>query len=294
MDIKRTVLLTGASGFLGSALLASLLREQYKVVIVKRSDSNLWRIKDLVPLVSVYDADLCNLDLIFKDHQIDIVVHTACNYGRNNDSLTEIVESNLMFGLHIFELCRKAGTKMFVNTDSLLPSEINEYSLSKRQFVDWLKFYSQKIKVVNFKLDHMYGPKDDNSKFIVWLIEQMMSDVFEIKLTKGEQLRDFIYIDDVVSAYIKILENIDFLKGFNEFEVGTGEAVSIKHFVTELHGVYEDIFGKINTKLSFGSVPYRKDEIMSVNVNSSSLIRMGWLPKIKLRTGLKNILEGYR
>lgn len=294
MNSRKTILLTGSTGFLGSYLLHALLKARYKVVIIKRSSSNLWRIKNLMPLVSSYDADVCNLDVIFENHKIDIVIHTACHYGRNSDSLMEIIESNLMFGLHIFELCRRSKVKVFINTDSLSSRMLNEYSLSKKQLVDWLEFYSQDIKVVNFKLEHMYGPKDDSSKFVPWLVGEMKSNSSEIKLTKGEQLRDFIYIDDIVSAYLKILKNLESLQGFNEFDVGTGELISIKNFVLELKEEYEDYFGKINKKLSFGSVPYRKKEVMSVNVNSNPLTKIGWVPKIKLRKGIKSILKEYK
>jgi dTDP-D-glucose 4,6-dehydratase len=55
------------------------------------------------------------------------------------------------------------------------------------------------------KLEHMYEPKDDETKFVPWLISQLQQGVERVPLAEGKQLRDFIYIDDVVTAYMKLL-----------------------------------------------------------------------------------------
>ena len=110
-----------------------------------------------------------------------------------------------MFALRVLEVAILFDTDSFFNTDSLLPKYLNTYSLSKAQFVEWLKQLSYKIQCVNLRLEHMYGPKDDKTKFVPWLLDQMINSIEEIKLTLGTQKRDFIYIDDVVSAYMLLL-----------------------------------------------------------------------------------------
>jgi len=172
-----------------------------------------------------------------------------------------------------------------------LPRNLNSYILSKSQFVDWLKLHSKKIQVVNLKIEHMYGPKDDTNKFLPWIISQFKEKASEIRLTKGEQKRDFIYIDDVVSAYLIVLEKLPTLIDYNEYEVGTGQALEIKEVLEQLKELYEASFGKITSKMVFGALPYREGEMMSVKVNNQSLIDLGWLPKIKLQQGLKKYLE---
>ncbi len=291
--IKQTILLTGATGFLGSHLLEALLAKGHKVVVLKRSTSNIWRIEHLMAQVTSYDVDVQPLELAFEQQRIDVVMHTACHYGRNGAPIHQIVESNLMFGLRILDACLKFNTDTFFNTDTLLQKHLNVYTLSKKQFVEWLKQHSDQIQVVNLKLEHMFGPKDDATKFVPWVLSQLKANVPEIKLTKGEQERDFIYIDDVVSAYITLLEKAPGLVKFNEFDVGSGQLMTVKTFLESLKKVYEASFGTSMTKLNFGALPYRAGEMMTVEVNNKSLLDLGWSAKTELENGLKNIIKEF-
>lgn len=289
--MQKTILLTGATGFLGSYLLESLLLKGYKVVILKRSHSNIWRIEHLMSKVNYYDVDVQPLELAFSEQQIDFVIHTACHYGRNGDSMFKTVETNLMFSLRILDACIKFNTDTFFNTDTLLSKHLNVYSLSKKQFVEWLKQNSDQIQVVNFKLEHMYGPKDDVSKFVPWVLSQLKENTSDLKLTEGNQLRDFIYIDDVVSAYTTILEKVKSLDSFNEFDVGTGNLVSVKDFLKTIKQQYEKMFESKSINLVFGAIPYRSGELMTVEVNNKPLLDLGWQPKISIEDGIEKSLK---
>lgn len=288
---KPTILLTGANGFLGSHLLNALINKGYHVVVLKRSKSNLFRIQHLTGRYISYDVDLQPLELAFEDQRIDCVIHTACNYGRNGESILQVAESNYMFGIRVLDACLNFKTDSFFNTDTLLQKHFNVYSLSKEQFVEWLAQYSNKIQVFNFKLDHIYGPKDDINKFVPWVISQLRQNVKEIKLTKGYQKRDFIYIDDVVSAYMMVLEKAPSLARFNQFDVGTGQLVNVKGFLQQLKYAYEMNFGVTSTKLAFGSLPYREGEMMTVKIDNQNLIDLGWSANIDFKEGIRRTLK---
>jgi CDP-paratose synthetase len=288
-----TILLTGATGFLGSHLLKAFLINGYKVVVLKRSNSNIWRIESHIKEVATYNVDIESIELPFKEHSIDIVIHSACDYGRNKKSISSLVDSNIVFGLKVLDASLKFNTSTFINTDTFLDKNLNFYSLSKRHFLEWLHINSNNIHVINLKIEHMYGEKDDTQKLVPWVLSQLKENTEEINLTKGDQERDFIYIDDVVSAYIIIIKNLSKLKNFNQFEVGTGNLVTVKRFIKKIKENFELINGDTNTKLNFGTIPYRKDEKMTINLDNSMLISMGWMPKVDIDKGLKKVINDY-
>ena len=287
----KTILLTGATGFLGSHLLESLLKEGYAVVILKRSTSNTWRIQHLLDQVKTYDVDCEPLENAFKDQRIDAVIHTACQYGRNGEPIHQMVESNLMFGLKLLNAATFFNTVTFFNTDTLLQKHLNAYTLSKKQFGEWLRQQSEKIQVVNLRLEHMYGPKDDTTKFVPWVLSQLKQNVPEIKLTKGEQERDFVYIDDVVSAYLLVLEKTAQMGRFTELDVGTGRLTTVRTFVEALKTAYERRYGKSHTVLNFGALPYREGEMMTIKVDNTLLTDLGWAANMSIPAGITEIIR---
>ena len=290
---KETILLTGATGFLGSYLLESFISLNFNVIILKRSTSSTIRINHLLNNVSYYNVDLLSsLDDVFVQNKIDIIVHTACSYGRTNESIKEIINTNLIFGINLMELGVKFKVKTFINTGSLLTRNVNSYSLSKAQLTDWLKINSSEIQVINLKIEHMYGPKDDNKKFLPWLINEMKNGTENINLTSGIQKRDFIYIDDVVSAYNLIISKSEKLENWSEFDIGTNSFVIVKDFVIQIAKeleINQNI--KVVPRLKFGFINYREGDIMIPQLDNSKLLNLGWAPRTSLKEGIKKILK---
>jgi nucleoside-diphosphate-sugar epimerase len=285
-----TILLTGSTGFLGSYLLKSFVKSGYEVIALKRSISNTYRINDYLNQVVVYDIDKTKLSNIFENHKIDMVINTVTNYGRIDNKILSILDTNLIFGLKLLEESVNNNLKVFINTDTLLERNLNAYALSKAQLVDWMKFLSNKQTImINIKIEHMYGPKDDENKFIYWLINQLKQNVENIDLTSGVQKRDFIYMDDIVNAYETIIRNIDTLLTFEEFELGSGNSIEVRKFVEK---IYEEISNKqtLNTKLNFGVISYRDNENMEMKANIQKLTNLGWKAKVSIKDGIKKIL----
>jgi nucleoside-diphosphate-sugar epimerase len=287
---KQTILLTGITGFLGSNLAFKLVECGYNVIGIKRKTSQLTRIENILKLISLYNIEDVNFTNIFKDNpEISTVIHTATTYGRNNESPIEIFESNTSFPLMILDAASNAGVRKFINTDTILDKYLNLYSLSKNHLFEWGKFYSMnnKIAFVNMKLEHFYGPNDEEIKFTSNIIKNCILNTPEINLTPGLQLRDFIYIDDVVDAYLIVIEKLhDFQYWFTEFEVGSGIPISIKYFVDTVHK-----YTNSKSKLKYGAIPYREGEVMYSKANITELCKLGWNVKFDLESGLKKTLK---
>jgi CDP-paratose synthetase len=294
---KPSVLLTGATGFLGSHLLAALIQNDYPTTILIRSKSKTEKINHINGKYKSYIINNTTLEQIFEEQSIDCIIHTACNYGRTNTDISDVVDANLFFALNLLKCGLKYNVKSFINTDTFfnngeaLTNYLGDYVLSKKQFVEWIKFKSNKINIVNLKLHHVYGKNDNTSKFIPWFLIQLAENIPEIKLTECLVKRDFIYIDDVVNAYICILNNIDSINGFQEFEVGTGQSISLREFLIELKKIYTAENPDSITVLNFGAIKEQEGQIKEAFSDNSKLSQLGWSPCKSIRLCLTNLIS---
>jgi CDP-paratose synthetase len=292
------ILLTGATGFLGSSLLAALIAHGHEVVAVKRAISNTAKIQDLLGRSNLHFFDIDTQDpaKIFERYAIDTIIHTATEYGRGATPLYSILDANLILPLRLAELGIQGGVKCFINSDSFFNkgsnsySNLLNYSLSKKSLLIWLEKLAGDLKIINVVLEHIYGPGDSPSKFVEGVIRQIAVDrVPRIPLTHGHQRRDFVYLDDVVAAYLKLVEygrQQDF--AFETFGLGTGQSTQVRDFVNEVKRISAS-----DTELCFGEIPYRSDEIMLSTADISSLARLGWSPTVSVKDGIRRILADH-
>lgn len=290
LDQKKTILITGINGFLGSHL-ARKLFSYYNIIGLENSPTELFRLNGIS--CKMYFSKEIGLEEIFKENELYAILHTATIYKKTTDSLEVLLRSNLLLPIKLFELSQKYKVERFINTDTfyndnnLKYSYLAEYTLSKKHALEWLRSIPGKCKLINMKIFHMYGPNDSLHKFVSSIIKSLMENIPFINLTPGEQMRDFIYIDDVVEAYRIILNVPDLVNGnFMEFEVGTGNAISIKDFVI----LIKEITGS-KTELRFGVLPYRKNEIMEAKANNLSLVSLGWNPSFTIEAGLNSQIK---
>jgi CDP-paratose synthetase len=292
--MTETVLITGASGFLGSHLVKGCLNAGYAVAAYKRSHSNLWRLQNFTDRVVWFDLERNDIASPFEKLQINHVVHAATMYGNKQELLSEVIKFNVLFPIRLLECATSAKAATFFNTDTffntgnILYKYLNFYALSKKQVVEWLNCIDAgATKIINMKLQHMYGHHDNPEKFVPSIIRQCLSSVAEIKLTPGLQERDFIFIDDVVSAYLCLLHKYpQITNSFSSFDVGTGRATTIREFI--------EIISKITnskTKLLFGSLPYRENEIMTSVADNAALLKFGWTPRFSVAAGIEQVVH---
>jgi nucleoside-diphosphate-sugar epimerase len=286
-NVGKNILLTGATGYLGSFLLRKLVELNFNVIVVKRNTSSIRRIEDIKNSITFYDLETIDWELLFSSVKFDIVVHTAANYGRNGEQIREIFKANFDFPVQILSLAIQYNVPYFINTDTSLPKLLNSYSLSKKMFAECLNFYSNKVNVLNIVLEYFYGPFDEESKFITGNMNKMYRNVTQIDFTEGIQHRDFIYIDDVVSAFETLLNNLNSFSGFIDIPIGTSITYSLKEVVT----LIQQLLNKPDIRLNFGAIPMRKGEILVSKADISLLASYGWEPHFSLMQGIKKIIE---
>jgi len=288
----KKILITGISGFLGSNLAISLIEEGHEIIALKRKPSSLSRINSILQKVSLFDIEDLDFADFFESNKIDTIIHTATSYGRNNETPWEIFDANTGFPLRLLDAASNANVSKFINTDTILDKYLNLYSLSKNHLLEWGKFYSMrnKIEFINMRLEHFYGPGDDDSKFTSYVINACIQNQPTLELTLGEQKRDFIYIDDVVSAYIAVLNSSNKLGNwFSEYDVGSGKSVTIRKFVETVHQLTNS-----TTVLKFGAVKYREGEVMNSKADISALQALRWSNRFTLNKGLELTIDNIK
>lgn len=289
----KTILISGCNGFLGSHLMNFYFsKSEYEVIGLIRSTSNTFRINEVLLNSFIYKIDEVSLETIFNNHNIDIVINTVCNYGRSNDSYQDLLNSNFLFGKNLIDVSNNFNIRLFINTDTLLPNNINNYTKTKGLFRDYLKSTKFNLKIVNLRIDHMYGPGDDKNKFFGWFIHQIRHTDKSIELTSGEQKRDFIFIDDVVRAYDFIISYKFNFNLFNEYDLITNQFVKMKDLILLIIDKISKIDNKdYRSRLFFGAKKYRLNDVMIPKTNNFSLISIGWKPVDDLNTGLNKLLN---
>jgi len=298
----KHILLTGATGFLGSHLLEALIKHGYKLTILKRSTSDTWRIDQLLGQVSIFDIDQITLENVFDNNDIDVVIHLATYYRKVDlsSSVAEMLNANVVFPATLLEVSIKSGVKGFINTGtffeydcSVVPVEeacelnpFNFYAKTKFTFDSLLHTYKGILNVITLRIFSPYGPKD-NKKVIPYIIKNALEGN-GIELSEGLQKLDFVYCDDVVNAYIRALDYIFENENVNEvFNIGSGFPTSIREIVSVLE---EEL--KTKLKVNWESDSSYDFDIVYADI-SKSIRMLGWRPRTNLREGLFKTLNYY-
>lgn len=290
------ILLTGASGFLGSALAHHWGVRGQELWLLARPTSDLSRVKDLPATVRCLRASTPDeVAAAVREASPDAIVHTACAYGRKSETPLDLLDTNVRFGMVLLQsvLSGPVGHTApitFLNTGTVLDPNINPYALSKAQFSAWGAALATqapaRLRFIDIRLQQMYGPGDDLSKFTTHVIDACCRGEPRLALTAGEQRRDFIHIEDVVRAYDRILARSSTFAANDSIEVGSGTAITMRSFVE----LAKEVAGA-RTELDFGAVPYRANEAMLCVADTRRLRSLGWKPEVSLVDGLKSMIN---
>jgi nucleoside-diphosphate-sugar epimerase len=242
-----------------------------------------------------YSSNREEIKNIFIENEIDLIIHTATSYGIGFNGLSEAIKSNIIYPLSLIETALQYGKHGFINADTFFNKngEICEYlypySYSKFHFDKLIKKTSKenKFQYVNVRLEHMYGYGENPNKFVTQIISACNSNIQKLNLTKGEQVRDFVNIADVVAAFTIIAKRMILdEKVDSEYSLGSGAAISLRNFVEEVKAIT-----KSNTQIEYGAIPYFDGEPMYSEADITSLQDIGWQPTVNIRSGILSYIE---
>jgi len=281
-------MLTGASGFVGRHVARCLRINGYRV-------AGLLRQTAAGPGMAANECDVwlkpSDLSSTIPQGQWHAMVHLATTYGYDG-RFSDVLESNLLLPAKLFDFCRASGCELFVSTDTFFGKpqfkypHLRAYVQSKRELLRWAELATTvqpELRFVNLRLEHVFGELDGPRKFVPDLLERLQQNQAEIALTPGDQVRDFIYVGDVAQAFSFVLQNRDLLPaGVTEYEVGTGVATPLCEFVETARTVTSS-----QSRLNFGALPHRHEEIMYSVAETQGLMTLGWQATTSLVDGLR-------
>lgn len=283
------IVITGGNGYLGKRIVKKIVKEsEHKVVLILKEVKNLEEFYDS-PNVEKYSTSTEDIRKVFESN-VDCVLHLATAYGRRGENSKEILSANLIFPLEVLEMAIKSNVKYFFNMDTAIQKLINQYTVTKKQFRDWGEYYGsqEKIRFINMKSEHFYGPFDNEIKFIANMLNQLRSNKPYIETTLGEQKRAFIYIDDIVEAIMCIIkyetqkEELEFV----EYQLGPDNNITIKEALNIMKKLTNS-----KSEIKYGAIAYRKNEEMESKCDNSKLKAIGWKQKVlTFEEGIEKIL----
>lgn len=306
MKRKAKVLITGGAGFIGSHLSNKLSESHFDVLVV----DNLSKGKkiNLNRNITLVNQDISSKKFIrtiqkFKPNYLFHLAAQTSIVKSQNDPKAEF-NINFLPIIEILDALKKTNTKKIIFSSSaavygesnVVPTKesyqvnpISPYGIAKLAAENYIKYFSlvNKLPYVVLRYSNVYGPKQDFTS------EGGVVAIFAVRMLKGKnvtiygsgkQTRDFIYVDDVVSANIKSLkENL-----VGVFNVGTSREVSI-------NDLYKNLKKLVLTK---SVANYVKEPSAGVarNALSGNLLKksVGFNASTDLITGLKNTIDYFR
>lgn len=302
---KNLILLTGATGFLGSHILDKLVKNGYNVAILKRSWSDTWRINHLLSQIKVFNLDLTSLEEIFQSIRPEYIVHLATLYSKfdSDVDLDSMHKANVLFPVELLEVGIKYGLKGFINTGTFFEydcsqqpvnedspiSSFNLYAQTKLDFELILKSYAGQININTFRIFSPYGERDNN-KLIPMLIQKALSKQ-EIQLSDGMQKLDFIYAVDVSNAYMKALKVMllkEELGSYNIYNLGSGIPTSVREVVSVIEQNLGEHLNVVWGNPSTIDIPIAYADIFKIKKE------LLWTPGYSIHQGIANTIDFYR
>ena len=297
MGINKSVLVTGGTGFIGSHLINQLVRHNWDVHALVRKSCviNSFSSEPLQLTHHVYDGTLENVRTIVERSNPQVIIHLAALSIRNHElkDLDPMINANLLLGVQFLETIKYLQAPIFINTGSHWQYDetgnyypVNLYAATKQAFADILQCYTglYDIRSLILVLFDVYGPHDDRNKLFNLLRMSRETNHAPV-MTPGAQLVDFVYVDDVVAAYLRA---IDFLQSnttqsnSNIFAVSSGNPIPLKKAVQ----IYEKVLGR-SLNIKWGGRPYHSREVMKPWKGPTM---PGWRSKVDLTAGINLLL----
>lgn len=296
IDLKdKKIIVVGGNGYLGSFLVKALKEQQSNVFIISNNCE---------PSASQFIVDITNFEetqKVIQKIKPDVVFHLAANISRNRDfSIYEnMAKVNVQGTLNVLKALKNIDARfIFTSTSEIygnnkspfhenqIPKPVSPYSLTKINAEFLIQTYcnNHNKKFTNLRVFNFYGENMPESFFIPQMIKSLKRGE-NFNMTKGEQVRDFLYVGDVVDALILTAKNTNSIGETMNICSGKG---------TQLSQLAAAVNKNMNTKakIVLGAIPYRDSEVWEMIGDQSKIKRIiGFVPKTSIEKGIEIVIN---
>ncbi|HZZ98492.1 MAG TPA: NAD-dependent epimerase/dehydratase family protein [Candidatus Saccharimonadia bacterium] len=301
----KKIILTGGSGFIGANLAQRLIHNGHEVHLLLRKRYHPWRLRAMKDDLHLHIVELQNsaqLKRVFATVRPDWIFHTAV-YGAysSQQNLEEMIETNIDGTAKLLDAAALVGFEAFVNTGSsseygyvatpprettLLRPNSN-YALTKAAATHFaqLKAATTKLHIPTLRLYSVYGPYEAATRLIPTLLQHARK--HRLPLLVGPTIaRDFVYVDDVIDAYLKAAATRTTELG-PIFNIGSGTQTTMRQLVALTKKDFH-----VTQKPNWGSMPNRAWDTSSWVANANKAKKqLHWKAKTPLKAGLHRTFE---
>ena len=306
----KKALVTGGTGFIGANLVRRLLRDGYEVHCLVRSSDVSWRLRDMVKDAHVHVADVCDRDAVegvLQSAKPSHIFHlaTAGVYGGVSGTDEQVMRTNILGLVNLINAANKVGYECFINTGSsseygIKQSPMKEddvcepvlaYGVSKLDATQYAAYAARVYHkpITTLRLFSPYGPFDDSHRFMSYAIMRSLRNQ-ELSLGNPQSVRDYIYIEDVIDAYLAAAQHISAIAG-EVLNVGSGKEIIIGA-VAELIQQKCKSNAPITWESSDAKRPWESARWQADITKAKRLLE--WEPKISFSSGLDRTIEWFR
>jgi len=299
--MSKTIIITGAGGFVGYWVTKRLL-QKYKVIAITSPFSNSIRLDDIKEKLEVLKLDLSNTESVrnlFDKYKPWAVLHLATHgvYQYQQKDEKRIVIDNYKMAANLLDSSIVSGVEKFINTGSVfeygskvgkvkeedvdLTDILNKYSAVKMATTALANSYAGKIEVITLRPFTVYGPLEDNTRFVSSTIKRAKNND-PIRIVKGV-VRDFVYIEDVAEAYQKALET-KFPSG-QILSIGSGK----KHNLDETALLIKKLTNSDSEIVYDESYKRSKESACWADISKAEEV-LDWEPKHTILQGIQKML----
>ncbi len=299
---KEKLLIVGG-GFIGKHLAQYAKNKGYDVFILSLNSSN-----DAIEGINFLQADITsleNLKEILTGLDFEYVINTSgyVDHAEYSNGGRHIIEQHFTCVLNLVSCLERNKLKTFIQlgssdeygaspapqSEDLRESPISPYSLGKTAATHFLQMLhkTEEFPSVILRFFLVYGPTQDSNRFLPGVLTSILKDE-SFPVSKGEQLRDFCYIDDITKGILKALDVPD-AKG-EVINLASGQVVSIRNVLEKLIKVT-----KSKAAPQFGALPYRNGENMSLYADITKAKKLlDWSPEISFDEGISRTVNYYK